>query len=293
MRLVTFEEPGGRRRIGAVMDEGSLLDLTAAEPALPEEMLAFICGGPEMLERARRVIETPPAAAILPLSRVRLRAPLLRPGKMVCAGQNFAAHAAEQGIPGPPMPTGFPKFATAIISPGDPIVRPRGMTTLDYECEVAAVIGRRACNVREGEALQHVFGYCILNDVSGRAVQRAEMKQGMLVLGKNFPTFAPMGPWLVTADEVGDPGRLRLRTLVNGEVRQDSDTSDMIYGFPKLVSYWSQLLLEPGDVLSSGTPSGVAAFRAEPDRYYLKPGDEVVCEVERLGVLRNPVVEAG
>ncbi|HUR17092.1 MAG TPA: fumarylacetoacetate hydrolase family protein [Candidatus Limnocylindrales bacterium] len=207
-----------------------------------------------------------------------------RPGKIVCVGVNYRAHASEQNRESPDHPVLFAKFPTAFIRDGEEIVWDPALTqAVDFEAELAVVIGRTARRVSEAEALDYVAGYTCLNDVSARDLQYSDKQ---FVRGKSLDTFAPIGPWVVTPDEVGDPGSLRIRCLVNGEVMQDSNTNDLIFGVPQLISFCSQAFtLEPGDVIATGTPSGVGWFR-DP-KSMLKDGDDVVVEIERIGRLTN------
>lgn len=219
-----------------------------------------------------------------------LASPLGRPGKILAIGLNYRGHAAELGKPLPEKPMVFAKHASAVTGPQDPIVVDRAMTAeLDYEVELAVVIGVPARNVTPGRALEHVLGYCVANDVSARDLQRS---CAQLSLSKGMDTFCPSGPWVTTADEVGDPHDLRLRTLVDGEVRQDSTTADLVHDVPALLTYLSSFMtLETGDVVLTGTPSGVGSGLTPPT--YLKEGSVVTCEIERLGRLENPVTRCG
>jgi 2,4-diketo-3-deoxy-L-fuconate hydrolase len=221
--------------------------------------------------------------------RPRLGCPLAGIGKMVCIGLNYTDHAQEVQLPLPTEPTVFIKAPSALCGPSDPIVRPRGATKLDYEVELAAVIGREARYVDETRALSHVAGYCIVNDVSERAFQMEH--GGTTTKGKSADTFGPVGPWLVTADEVPDPQALRLWTAVNGERRQDGNTRHMVFPVRELVAYVSRFMsLQPGDLISTGTPAGVG-HGAHPPRY-LQPGDVVEMGIDRLGVQRHVVTES-
>ena len=220
--------------------------------------------------------------------RARLGCPLAGIGKMVCIGLNYTDHAEEVQLPLPTEPTVFIKAPSALSGPSDPIVRPRGATKLDYEVELAAVIGREARYVDEARALSHVVGYCIVNDVSERAFQMEH--GGTTTKGKSADTFGPVGPWLVTADEIGDPQGLGLWTTVNGERRQDGNTRHMVFPVRELVAYVSRFMsLQPGDLISTGTPAGVG-HGARPPRY-LQPGDVVEMGIDHLGVQRHVVTE--
>jgi 2-keto-4-pentenoate hydratase/2-oxohepta-3-ene-1,7-dioic acid hydratase in catechol pathway len=203
-------------------------------------------------------------------------------------GLNYADHCREQGIEAPAYPMLFAKFANAVTHPGEPVIRPRATERLDLECELAVVIGRAASRVGPDEALEAVFGYTILNDVTMRDLQR-EDRQWLRAKGSDG--FAPMGPGVVTADELGDPGALRLRSFVNGEPWQDSSTVEMVFDVPTLVAFASQTItLEPGDVIATGTPAGVGHYQSPPR--YLADGDLMRCEIEGIGAIENPVVDA-
>ena len=219
--------------------------------------------------------------------RIRWHAPIPRPRKdVVCLGQNFAAHAAESGSPPPPAPIYFTKPPTTIIGPGEAIPYPQGLTTrLDWEVELGVIIGIGGRDIPEVRALDHVFGYTVVNDISARELQ---FRTSQWFKGKSLDGSCPMGPVIITADEIPDPQRLRLRLSVNGTAKQDSNTSDMIFSVARIVADLSAgMTLEPGDCISTGTPQGVGDGRKPPE--YLHPGDVVEAEVERIGVLRNPV----
>jgi 2-keto-4-pentenoate hydratase/2-oxohepta-3-ene-1,7-dioic acid hydratase in catechol pathway len=221
-----------------------------------------------------------------PLGEARLAAPILNPQKLIGIGFNYRDHAEETKTPLPKEPLFFAMFASAITGPRDPIVKPPVTEMLDYEAELAVVIGKRGRHIPVEKALDHVAGYTIFNDVSARNFQATD-SQWLRV--KSFDTFAPMGPWLVTQDELGDGGGLMIECRVNGETRQKSNTKHLIFDVPQIVSYISGVMtLQPGDVIATGTPSGVG-FARNP-QVFLKAGDVVEVEIERIGVLRNPVV---
>jgi acylpyruvate hydrolase len=212
-------------------------------------------------------------------------APIERPGKIIAVGLNYHDHASEGGRDAPERPMLFAKWATALIGPGDPIVLPPISDQIDFEGELGVVIGERAKAVSVENALDVVHGYICVNDVSARDLQWADKQ---FTRSKSLDTFCPVGPRLVPADEVGDPGNLRLRTIVNGEVMQDSSTSQLIFSVPELIAFISEAItLEPGDLIATGTPAGVGTFRDPP--VYLRDGDEVIVEIERIGELQNPV----
>ena len=228
-----------------------------------------------------------PIADARPLDGCRLLAPVTAPTKIVAIGLNYADHARESGQTPPAAPVMFIKTTNSIAGPHEPIRYSRtDSTEVDYEAELAVVIGRRARRVTAELALDHVFGYTACNDVSARDAQFAD---GQWVRGKSFDTFCPLGPWIVTADEIGDPQSLAIGCRVNGTALQDSTTKEMIFGVAEIISYLSNVMtLEPGDVIATGTPVGVGFARTPP--VYLVDGDVVEVEIERIGVLRNPVV---
>jgi 2,4-diketo-3-deoxy-L-fuconate hydrolase len=280
MRLVRYGRPGAEKP-GLIDPDGDLRDLSRVVKDITPAVLA-----PAALRKLRGV-----KTSRLPLvkGKPRLGCPLAGIGKMVCIGLNYTDHAAEVGMALPKEPTVFIKSPSALCGPNDPIVRPRGGTKLDYEVELAAVIGREARYVEEGQALRHVAAYCIVNDVSERAFQMEH--GGTTTKGKSADTFGPVGPWLVTADEVGDPQALELGTLVNGEKRQQGTTARMIFSVASLVAYVSRFMsLQPGDLISTGTPAGVG-HGFKPPRY-LQPGDVVELGISGLGVQRHTVVDA-
>jgi acylpyruvate hydrolase len=277
MKLLTYEADG-ESHSGVVI--GSLvIDLG---PTTLEAILA----SPDEMARARALAEAPPEG--LPLEGLNILAPIPRPGKVLCLGLNYRDHAAESGSPIPSEPVVFCKVSGSVIGPGAPIVLPEASEKVDYEVELAFVIGRTAKAVPAARAMEHVAGYTVLNDVSARDYQR-EKPGGQWTLAKSFDTFCPIGPWVVTPDEVGDPQDLELECVVSGEVMQSSSTSQMIFGVAEIIEYISRVLtLEPGDVIATGTPPGVGFARTPPR--YLRSGDVVECTVQNIGTLVNPVV---
>jgi 2-keto-4-pentenoate hydratase/2-oxohepta-3-ene-1,7-dioic acid hydratase in catechol pathway len=251
--------------------------------SLPATMAELLAGLPATLNDMRAAL-TEVAPAAVELADVRLMAPVPRPGKIIAVGLNYRSHAAEQDRPAPESPVIFAKFPTAVIGDGAEITWDPSLTqAVDYEAELAVVIGRRCRLVEPEGALEHVLGYTCLNDVTARDLQYADRQ---FTRAKSLDTFCPIGPALVTADEVGDPGALRLRCLVNGEARQDASTAEMVFGIAELISFCSRAFtLEPGDVIATGTPAGIGWFR-QP-RLMLHDGDEVVVEIERVGRLVN------
>ena len=312
MRLATLRNvEDGRHLLAFVGEEGAFLSALEiaqaagadADPALfnPEKNAWLLPDALTLLaelDGARKQSEVAP----LDLAEWRLAPPVPCPGKIVAVGRNYMDHVREgqeiwkkrgKTVAIPEFPSAFAKFPSSLTGPYDEIRLPLGLDDVDYEIELAVVIGEPALNVSEAEALDHVAGYTICNDVATRGIQRREMEAQIgITLAKNFPSFAPMGPWLTTADAVGDPQDLRVTLEVDGEVRQDASTSDMMFSVAKLISYWSPMGLETGDILITGTPSGVALAREEPERYYLRPGQTVTARIEKLGELRNPVARA-
>lgn len=276
MKLCRYRRDGGAA-LGVVRDDA----VTPVESY--STMLALIEAGPEGL--ARVAAET--GGTAIPLSEVKLLAPIERPGKYLAIGMNYAKHVAEAdklGVARAAHQTWFNKQVTCISGPFDEI-EPGVTEKLDYEVELAAVIGRRAKGVSEADAPDHVFGYTVANDVSARDWQ---FHTPTFTMGKSFDTHGPIGPWIVTADEIGDPHALTLRAWVNGELRQSSDTSQMVNGLWAQIAYLSTAFtLEPGDLIATGTPEGVGVGMEPP--VFLKPGDVVRCEVERIGAIENRV----
>jgi 2-keto-4-pentenoate hydratase/2-oxohepta-3-ene-1,7-dioic acid hydratase in catechol pathway len=288
MRLITFQR-GSDSRIGAlVSSEGSEVvhDLNQLDPAIPADMIAFLEGGAAMLERARAAVAAAPLERGLPLSDVRLLAPVPRPGKIICIGQNYLEHAKESAASAPPFPIVFAKYSNTVIAHGESIVIPRCVEKPDYEGELGVVIGKRGRYISKEAALEHVAGYVPVNDVSARDWQN---RTSQWMMGKTPDTFCPIGPALVTSDEIPDPQRLTVRTVVSGEVLQEGYTGNMIFTVAHLIADMSQVMtLEPGDVIATGTPSGVGFARVPPR--WLRPGDVVRVEIDGVGALENPVV---
>lgn len=291
MRVVSFQTDNGPRagilvgdRVLAlyrVPQEG--MPLTAAELLASEEALSRAGG---LLERARKDDDFRERFSV-PLAQTRLLAPIPRPGKVVCLGLNYRDHAAESGADVPSEPVIFGKACTSVIGPGDAIVLPEASQKVDYEVELAFVIGRGGREIAAADAMKHVAGYTVLNDVSARDYQM-EKPGRQWYLAKSFDTFCPIGPWIVTADEIEDPHSLRLTCEVSGQLMQSSSTAQMVFHIPEIVEYISRVFtLEVGDVVATGTPPGVGFARTPPR--FLRRGDTVVCTVEKVGTLENPV----
>jgi 2-keto-4-pentenoate hydratase/2-oxohepta-3-ene-1,7-dioic acid hydratase in catechol pathway len=267
MRLVTFRHGSAVPEAGILVDDKVL--------GLGIDMLSVIASGKPVA----------PAQPFYDLSKVELMAPIPRPPKLICVGLNYRDHAAETKMEIPKVPTIFSKFSNIVIGPGAPIVLPKASDRCDYEAEFAFIIGPGGRHIAASNAMAHVFGYTLINDVTARDFQ---MATSQWLIGKSFDTFAPMGPWIVTADEIADPHVLDISLEIGGEVLQQSNTREMIFKIPELIAHLSTVVtLEPGDVVSTGTPAGVGFVRKPPR--YLKPGDQVNVRVQGIGALSNPV----
>ncbi|HEX3314667.1 MAG TPA: fumarylacetoacetate hydrolase family protein [Gemmataceae bacterium] len=285
MRLATVRTWAGPR--AAVLVGDHLVDVHAVDPGVPPTVRQILEGGPATLQAALHAAQRSEAFKI-PVADAQFVAAVHDPHKIVCIGLNYKDHAAESGVPIPKDPVLFSKYATALIGHGESIVLPPVSSEVDYEAELVIVIGRRGRNIPAAAALEYIAGYTIGHDVSARDWQlKKDGKQWMA--GKTFDTFAPLGPYLVTSDEVPDPQNLRIALRLNGQTMQDSSTTQLIFGVREAVAYISQVVtLEPGDVIYTGTPPGVGVARKPP--VFLKAGDVCEVEIEGLGVLRNPVV---
>ena len=280
MKLATFTHANATR-LGVVMDDG-IVDLTAAAPDLPREMKALLAAGKPALAAARAA--TTKASKRLPTADVHLEAPVSHPPEFLAVGLNYADHVEEAKLAKPTFPLFFNKQSVCVTGPYDPIHLPRVSEKLDYEGELGFVIGRKCRHVPRERAHEVIAGYLVVHDVSVRDWQ---FKAQTMTLGKSFDTHGPIGPWIVTPDEIGDPHALELRTWVNGEQRQHSNTRELIFDCFELVATLSTVFtLEPGLIVSTGTPGGVGG----PQKKYLKVGDVVKIEVERIGHLENHVI---
>jgi 2-keto-4-pentenoate hydratase/2-oxohepta-3-ene-1,7-dioic acid hydratase in catechol pathway len=277
MKLVSFSIEGGEPVPGAWMEEMNLvIDLSSTPYA---DTLAMIAAGVT-------AIDPPGTYPAYNIGDVRLHAPLANPPRLFAIGLNYREHAIESKLPFPDFPVVFFKLQTAIVGPGESIVLPKNSTEPDYEAELAFVIGKGGFRIPASAWREHVYGYTIINDVSARDIQRSTTQWSM---SKSFPTFCPMGPAIVTADEIADPHELAIGLSIDGEVLQNSSTRELLFKIPALIEYLSSIApLLPGDIVSTGTPSGVGMGR-NPKRW-LKPGENVTVTVEGLGSLTNPVV---
>jgi len=313
MRLVTYQHEG-QSRTGAQLDEqvvdlnrayhaalrhmGNEDELAVADVRVPTDMIGLLRGGDAALRAAQQAVafvrsqlegndKTLSLQGITyAIDRVSLLPPVMRPGKVVCLGLNYREHAAEAGMAVPEYPVLFHKVAGSLTGHNQPIVVPRISGKIDYEGELAIIIGRRGKYIAEEDALSYVAGYTVGNDVSARDLQ---FRTSQWTTGKMLDTFCPLGPALVTRDEVADPNQLAIKTTLNGQVMQEGNTADMIFRVPFIVSYISEVAtLEPGDVILTGTPPGIGNTRTP--QVFMKPGDTITVEIERVGKLTNPVV---
>jgi acylpyruvate hydrolase len=313
MRLVTYQHED-QSRTGAQLDEqvvdlnrayhaallhmGNEDELAVADMRVPTDMIGLLRGGDTSLRAAQQAVafvrsqleandKTLSLQGITyAIDRVSLLPPVMRPGKVVCLGLNYRDHAAEAGMAVPEYPVLFHKVAGSLIGHNQPIVVPRISSKIDYEGELAIIIGRRGKYIAEEDALSYVAGYTVGNDVSARDLQ---FRTSQWTTGKMLDTFCPLGPALVTRDEVVDPNQLAIKTTLNGQVMQDGNTADMIFRVPFIVSYISEVAtLEPGDVILTGTPPGIGNTRTP--QVFMKPGDMITVEIEHVGKLTNPVV---
>jgi acylpyruvate hydrolase len=312
MKLVTYSWKGNvslgalsnervvdlhRAYVAALSRENDADELAVADLRVPGDLLGLLRGGGASMAAARRALKYVEAQGVAnqaedlcrPLADVELLAPIHRPGKVVCVGLNYRSHLAEIGEPVPEYPILFHKAATSIIGHRQSIVLPRISRQVDYEAELAVVIGRRGKCIPEADALSYVAGYTCANDVSAHDL---EFRTSQWTSGKMLDTFCPLGPVLVTRDRIRDPGFLRLTTTLNGQTMQQACTSDMVFSVPFLISYISSLAtLEPGDLLLTGTPAGIGCNRKPP--VFLQPGDEVSVQIDGIGILTNFVVAEG
>lgn len=292
MRLATVWGANGRTRLYAAGPHAMFFDvLAAAGPAsvIPEhvdDVGSLYRAGAAAVGEVRRLAgsaDTAPSSARL--SELELAPPVTSPGSIVCIGRNYVAHAQEGNSPIPEFPVLFSKFPNTLVGHEAPVIKHAITNELDYEGELAVVMGRRASRVAERDAMDFVAGYTIVNDISARDLQLGDLQW---IRGKSLDTFCPMGPVYVSAEEVADPGALEIETRVNGELRQHAPVSDMLFGIPRLIAFITQgITLEPGDIIATGTPSGVA-FGMKPP-VYLEPGDVIEVSISGLGTLRSPI----
>lgn len=271
MKLVTFSHSGSQPRVGAV--EGDSVQPIEGFSS----MIDAIAAGATAIAAA-------PRGAALPLADVKLHAPIPRPPKVVCIGLNYRDHAIESGMAIPTIPVVFSKFSNSVIGPGDTVIVPKNSEKPDWEAEFGVIMAKPGRHVSKEDAMDYVFGYTCINDVSARDWQ---LQTSQWIMGKTFDTFCPMGPWIVTKDEIADPHNLRIGLRLNDETVQDSSTKELIFGIPEIVEHLSKVFtFEPGDVISTGTPPGVG-LGMKPQRW-LKPGETMTVFIEGIGELVNP-----
>jgi 2-keto-4-pentenoate hydratase/2-oxohepta-3-ene-1,7-dioic acid hydratase in catechol pathway len=303
MEIITFttrETDWRVPQVGALQNDEYLLSfMDAFEGQGPTSHLGWLDMDGQWFQKARATYESIARDSnllaeavgkgwLIKRSEAYWLAPVPRPGKLICIGLNYRDHAAESNMPIPEKPVVFSKFASAVIAPGEPVVLPSTSMQVDYEAELAVVIGRRAKNVSASRAFEYVLGYTAFNDVSARDFQFAD---GQWQRGKSCDTFAPMGPKIVTTDVVPNPHKLSIKLTLNGRTMQDSNTDQLIFGVPELIEFLSQTItLEPGDVIATGTPPGVGFARKPP--VFLHPGDEMEVDIEGVGKLNTPVIAA-
>lgn len=295
MKLLTYEVQEVHK-LGVQTDNGIIdIQATAEKTGVSEvetDIMSVIAGGKEAIKELSGLLqqaEEGNTTVYVDSENLVWGPSVTRPHKIICVGLNYRKHADETNAPYPEVPILFNKFDNTLTGHKSEIPVPKVTEKLDYEVELAIVIGKKAKNVKEADALDYVFGYSAANDLSARDLQ---MRTQQWMLGKIGDKFSPLGPYLVTADEVGNPDDLNLKTTVNGEVKQDSNTSDMIFNCSEIVSYLSQYLtLEPGDVILTGTPEGVVLGLPEDQQVYIQPGDVITCEIEKLGAITNYYVE--
>ena len=282
---ITYQQ---QQRIGIVQENGRCLVLDSEFHGIPETMEAFLDSDQARGKLAELESKGFEGAFEVALSDVQLNPPLKNINKVICVGKNYADHAREMGGEPPEIPVVFSMFPSAIIGPGDSVVLPTISSQVDYEAELVVVIGKSGRHIPRKQAMDHVFGYCCGNDISARDWQKGK-PGGQWLLGKTFDTFAPLGPFLVTKNEIDDPHQLKVCCRLNGEIMQSSSTSSFIFPIDFLISHLSKFMtLAPGDLIFTGTPPGVGAGRKPP--LFLKPGDTVEVEIENVGVLTNPIV---
>jgi 2-keto-4-pentenoate hydratase/2-oxohepta-3-ene-1,7-dioic acid hydratase in catechol pathway len=271
-------------RLAVAISAETVADVTDLLDSGPWTMARLLADVPRNLDRLRAAIDRGETQNERPIATLRMLPPIPRPGKIIAVGRNYREHAAEEAVVLPEAPLLFAKLPTALVGDGATVRWSASLAAqVDYEAELAVVIGRTARNVPAETALDHVLGYSCLNDVSARDLQ---VRDGQWTRAKSLDTFCPMGPWVVTADEIADPGALRICCRVNGEVRQDESTAALVHGVADLIAYCSRsFTLEPGDIIATGTPGGVGVFRDPP--IFLKDGDTVEVEIEGIGTLRN------
>ncbi|XP_005089974.1 fumarylacetoacetate hydrolase domain-containing protein 2 [Aplysia californica] len=286
MRFVQFDF-NGRNGLGVELsDGGNIVDLSGNDSSIPSNMREFIGGGQTLIQKAAKAVES--GENVLQRSQVKLLAPILNPDKLLCIGMNYVDHCAEQNLPVPTEPIVFSKFNSSITGPTDDVPYPDETKELDWEVELAIVIGKEGKNISKEEAMQYVFGYTAAHDVSARDWQM-HRNGGQFLIGKSMDGFCPLGPAIVMKEDLNDPHNLKVWTRVNGVTKQDSSTNQLVFKTEELVAFLSRFFtLKPGDTILTGTPPGVGVFRKPPE--FLKRGDVVEVGIENIGTLTNKIV---
>jgi len=289
MRFVQFKaKSGGPQHLGAQLTaDGDIFDISAIDSSIPNSLVTFLAAGNGAVEKAKRIVAE--GKSVVPLDDVRFLAPINRPDKVACVGLNYTGHCEEQNIPHPKEPMFFSKFSSCITGPYDNVELPTISNRVDWEVELAIVIGKTAKAIRPDQAEKYIFGYTIAQDISARDWQK-ERNNGQFLLGKSMDTFCPIGPAVVTRETINDVNNLDIKSWVNGKLKQNGNTSEMIFKTDFLVSYLSQIVtLYPGDLILTGTPSGVGVHRNPPE--FLKPGDVLESEIAGIGKMKNAIVQ--
>ncbi|EFA10483.2 fumarylacetoacetate hydrolase domain-containing protein 2A [Tribolium castaneum] len=286
MRFVQYRlKTGGLPHLGGqITQDGDIFDISNVDHSIPNTLTKFLATGDDVYERAKRIIAS--GKSVIPLKNVDLLPPIIKPDKVACVGLNYSGHCDEQNIPHPREPMFFSKFSSTIVGPYDTIQLPKISNSVDWECELAVIIGRKAKAIRQDQAHDYIFGYTVAQDISARDWQK-KRNNGQFLLGKSMDTFCPLGPAVVTKNKL-DPNNLNIKTWVNGKLKQNGNTKEMIFKVDFLVSYLSQIVtLYPGDVILTGTPSGVGMHRSPPE--FLHKDDILESEIEGIGKMRNIV----
>ncbi|KAI4497920.1 hypothetical protein M0802_007036 [Mischocyttarus mexicanus] len=289
MRFVQFtNKNGGVQHLGVQLKEGGdIIAVSAVDSRIPNSLKKFLEGGDDLLKKAKRIVAE--GRSITPADDVNFLAPITRMDKLACVGLNYSGHCEEQGVPTPESPVVFSKFPSNIVGPTDNIILPSISEKVDWEAELAIVIGKRCKSISDKEAEDCIFGFTIAQDITARDWQKSKRNGGQFLLGKAMDTFCPLGPAVVTKESISDINNLTVKTWVNGYLKQDGNTSELIFKPHEIVSYISQFMtLLPGDVILTGTPAGVGFTRKPPE--FLKRGDVLETEIGNLGRLRNKVL---
>ncbi|XP_017777216.1 PREDICTED: fumarylacetoacetate hydrolase domain-containing protein 2A isoform X2 [Nicrophorus vespilloides] len=286
MRFVQYQKNGGPQHLGAqISPDGDIFDISAVDSSIPNSLVKFLAAGNGGIEKAKRIVAA--GKSVVSPSEVKFLSPITRPDKVVCVGLNYTGHCDEQNKPYPKEPMFFNKFPSCIVGPNDEVKLPSISNSVDWEVELAVVIGKTAKDIRRDQAQNHIFGYTIAQDISARDWQK-ERNHGQYLLGKSMDTFCPLGPAVVTKEFI-NANDLKITSTLNGKVKQCGNTSELIFKVDFLVAYLSEIVtLYPGDVILTGTPSGVGMHRSPPE--YLKSGDVLESEIEGIGKMVNKIV---